>query len=240
MPKRFRAALAAAAFLVTPVASLAPAHGQFGGIVYDPRNHAQNLLTAARTLQQINNQVRQLANEAQLLVYQAESLTALPTSVAGELQVSMAEIDALVRSARGLAYEIAAIEQTYAELFPERYDGATPDEILGDAREAWALAREGFQHSLLVQAEITTQLRGDAVTLDRLISESQGAVGHLQAAQAGNQLTALAAKQTMQLQTLMAASARADALAQADAIAERERARARFARFMGGAAYSPD
>ncbi len=235
MPSRIMTALAALTLCFAP---LTVAHAQFGGIVYDPRNHAQNLLTAARTLQQINNQVRQLANEARLLAYQAESLAGLPTSVAGELQASIAEIDALVQSARGLAYEIAAIERAYENVFRERYDGATNAEILGDAREAWALAREGFQHSLIVQAEVTSQLRADAMTLDRLIAESQGAVGHLQAAQAGNQLTALSAKQTMQLQSLFAASARADALARADAVAERERARARFSRFMGdGDAY---
>src|SRR5690606_22566785 len=36
---------------------LAPAHAQFGGVVFDPSNYAQNVLTAARTLQQINNQI---------------------------------------------------------------------------------------------------------------------------------------------------------------------------------------
>ena len=35
-----------------------PAHAQFGGIVYDPSNYAQNVLTAARTLEQINNQTQ--------------------------------------------------------------------------------------------------------------------------------------------------------------------------------------
>lgn len=83
------------------------------------------------------------------------------------------------------------------------------------------------------------QVRADTVTLDGLIAESQGAVGNLQVAQAGNQLTALAAKQTMQLQTLLAASARADALERARSLAAHEQARARFARFMGdGDAYT--
>ena len=36
----------------------APAEAQFGGIVYDPSNYAQNVLTAARTLEQINNQTQ--------------------------------------------------------------------------------------------------------------------------------------------------------------------------------------
>ncbi|MBB4629901.1 P-type conjugative transfer protein TrbJ, partial [Paracoccus denitrificans] len=42
-----------------------PAHAFFGGfgrIVYDPTNHAENLLTAARSLEQINNQIASLQN----------------------------------------------------------------------------------------------------------------------------------------------------------------------------------
>ena len=50
----------------------------FGGIVYDPTNHTQNLLTAARTLQMINNQIKQLTNEAQMIANQVKDLTQLP------------------------------------------------------------------------------------------------------------------------------------------------------------------
>ena len=34
---------------VSGVALSAPAHAQFGGIVYDPSNYAQNVMTAARS-----------------------------------------------------------------------------------------------------------------------------------------------------------------------------------------------
>jgi len=78
----------------------------------------------------------------------------------------------------------------------------TTSRIIQDAEDAWKLAREGFKHSLEVQAEVVGQLRADATTLDRIMAESQSAVGNLQAVQAGNQLTALAAKQSMQLQNL--------------------------------------
>ena len=50
----FRQMLAAgAAVLSMTVAALvpAPAYAQFGGIVYDPSNYSQNILTAARTLE---------------------------------------------------------------------------------------------------------------------------------------------------------------------------------------------
>ena len=44
--------------------------------VFDPLNYQQNLLTAARTLEQINNQVRQLQNQAQVLAaHGSESAT---------------------------------------------------------------------------------------------------------------------------------------------------------------------
>src|SRR3546814_10039915 len=47
-----------------------PARAQFGGIVYDPSNYAQNVLTAARSLQAVNNQIRQIENQAQSLINQ--------------------------------------------------------------------------------------------------------------------------------------------------------------------------
>jgi P-type conjugative transfer protein TrbJ len=52
----------------------APAYAQFGGIVYDPSNYSQNILTAARTLEQINNQIRQLQNQATSLINEARNL----------------------------------------------------------------------------------------------------------------------------------------------------------------------
>ena len=56
---------------VLGIAAATPAHAQFGGIVYDPTNYAQNVLTAARTLQQVNQQITQLQNEATMLINQA-------------------------------------------------------------------------------------------------------------------------------------------------------------------------
>ena len=152
----------------------------------------------------------------------------------------MRKVDTLIADARGIAYDVSAIDAEYRRLFPEEYaDAVTTSRIIQDAHEAWTLVREGFKHSLEMQAEVAGQLRTDAATLDRLVGESQGAVGNLQVAQAGNQLTALAAKQSMQLQSLLAASARADALVNAQAVAAREQARTRFSRFIGsGSTYS--
>ena len=72
-----RVALIATAFVSLALA-LAPAEGQM--VVYDPSNYVQNMLQAARALQQINNQITGLQNQTQMLLNQARNLASLPYS----------------------------------------------------------------------------------------------------------------------------------------------------------------
>src|ERR1700732_3177180 len=58
-------------------------------VVFDPNNYAQNLLTAARALQQVNNQITSLQNQAQMLINQARNLANLPFSSLQPLQQSL-------------------------------------------------------------------------------------------------------------------------------------------------------
>ena len=104
---RIASASALALALTAPLALTpmftTPAHAFFGigRIVYDPTNHAENLLTAARTLEQINNQITSLQNEAQMLINQARNLASLPSSVVGQLRANLATTDRLIAQARG-------------------------------------------------------------------------------------------------------------------------------------------
>ena len=72
--------LATALLLAVPVTATltaTPAHAFFNGfgrIVYDPQNHAENIVSAARALEQINNQITSLQNEAQMLINQARTI----------------------------------------------------------------------------------------------------------------------------------------------------------------------
>src|SRR3546814_20742908 len=80
--RRSRAAFLAASILSIPVAlspvMVSPASAQW--IVYDPTNYVQNVLSAARALEQINNQITSLQNEATMLINQARNLANLPYS----------------------------------------------------------------------------------------------------------------------------------------------------------------
>lgn len=220
-----------------------PASAQFfGGIVYDPSNHAQNILTAVRTLQQVNQQIQQLAHEIEMLENMAKNLKNLPGSIADDLRGRLRAVDALIAVAEGIAYDVATIESQFDVLYRETY-GATPPAtpvLVAEAREAWKQSREGYKHSLAVQARVVSNIRADIEELHGLVGDSQSAAGNLEALQAGNQIDALSAEQMMQIQTLLAAQQRADALESARILAERERGRARFHRFLGdGSAYTP-
>ena len=71
-----------------------PASAQW--IVFDPTNFSQNVLTAARELQQINNQIQILTNQAQSLINQAKNLASLPMSTLSQLQSTIARTQSLL------------------------------------------------------------------------------------------------------------------------------------------------
>src|SRR3546814_8691398 len=60
-------------------------------IVFDPYNYSQNILTAARTLQQINNQIRMLQNQATSLINQAKKLTTISFTELQALQQTISQ-----------------------------------------------------------------------------------------------------------------------------------------------------
>src|SRR3546814_11339645 len=77
---------------------VAPASAQW--VVYDPTNYAQNVLQAARALQQVNNQITSLQNEAQSLINQARNLASLPHSSLQQIQQSVQRTQALLTEAQ--------------------------------------------------------------------------------------------------------------------------------------------
>ena len=78
--------------------------------VFDGANYSQNLLTAIRTLQMINNQVRQLQNEAQMLINMARHLERLDYSSLGQLNQAISQINILMQQAQGIAFDVQAAE----------------------------------------------------------------------------------------------------------------------------------
>jgi P-type conjugative transfer protein TrbJ len=236
--RRVRHSLFAA--LVATVASgfARPAYAQ--AIVFDPSNYSQNLLTAARALEQINNQLRGLENQSRLLIDSTKNVTGLPTSVAGQLKAHIDAINRLMAQAKGLSFEVEKTISQFETAYPRQYAAtASSDRMTQDATARSANSYEALKQALLAQSKVVEAIEGDGATLQSLMTASSGAVGALQAQQSGNELTGLQVKQTLQLQALLAAQARADALKVADEQASAAAARERFVRFIGdGHAYA--
>src|SRR3546814_7583243 len=110
-------------------------------VVYDPTNYAQNVLQAARALQQVNNQITSLQNEAQSLINQARNLASLPHSSLQQIQQSVQRTQALLTEAQNIAFDVQQVDQAFPDHLRQRLDlGFRPG---ADRRLARALAEHG-------------------------------------------------------------------------------------------------
>lgn len=233
---RFRNMTAASVITVAIALSSAPASAF---IVFDPTNYSQNLLQAARALEQIQNQITSLQNEAQMLINQAKNLTSLPTSLLGQIEGNFSQMKTLLGEADKLAYSVQDIESQFTSTYKNFGSDLSSQQLVDGARERWQTSVSAFEHSLKTGAVAVDNIEGTQEQTSALVGASQSAVGVLQATQAGNQLLAVQARQVSDLTAMMAAQGRANALEQARKAAAQEQAREQFSRFMTGSGYSP-
>lgn len=228
--------VAALAIAVTSV----PAGAQFGGIVYDPTNYAQNVLTAARSLEQINNQIQQIQNQATSLINEAKNLASLPFSTVAQLQAQVQRTQQLLSSAQRIAYDVQSIDQAFSTKYQGAGMSASDQALVDGAKDRWQTSVGAFEDALKVQAGVVGNIDGARTTMNSLVTSSQSASGALQAAQAGNQLLALQSQQLADLTALMAAQGRAQALDAAQRAAAQDQAREQLRRFLTpGTGYQP-
>ena len=210
-------------------------------VVFDPSNYSQNLLTAARTLQQINNQIQSLQNEANMLINQAKNLTTIDFPELQALTQTLQQVDRLMGQAQGIRLQVSGLDQQFHQLFPQSFGQALRmnDQVVA-ARSRLDTAMTAYQHTMTVQAQVAENVAADAQTLSSLVAKSQGAEGSLQAQQATNQLLALSAKQQFQIQNMMAAQYRAETIERARQAQAQIDAQAATKKFLGsGTAYTP-
>lgn len=225
--------------LTSVLAVSVPARAQM--TVFDPSNFSQNVLTAARTLQQVNNGIQSLQNEAMFLINQARNLASLPYSSLAQLQQSIGQTRQLLSQAQRIAYDVTSIDQAFSRTYSQSYGSSTySPQLLADAQTRWQNSLAGFQDAMRVQAGVVGNLDRMRAEIDALVSSSQSATGALQAAQSGNQLVALQTNQLADLTAVMASMARAQSLESARTVASQAQAREQLQRFLDyGPGYQP-
>src|SRR3546814_11159872 len=103
--------------LIMSVMSATPAHAQ--NTVFDPSNYAQNILTAARTLQSVNQQIQQLQNKAPMSVNQGKNTVRHDNPLLDALRYKLGAIDWPMHRAKAIELWDAKIDDTLQSLLPQ-------------------------------------------------------------------------------------------------------------------------
>ena len=242
-PLKLATALLVGTLAITPILTTPAQAFFFGGggrIVYDPRNHAENILSAARALEQINNQIAQLQNEAQMLVNQALNLASLPYSSLSRLQSSVQQTQQLLGEAQRIAHNVATIDEAFTQDYGAVAARGDFDDMIAGAQDRWRTSVAGFEDALKVQAGVVGNIETARAEMQALVGRSQAATGALQATQAGNQLLALQSQQISDLTAAIAAQNRAQSLEAARVATAEAQARENLTRFLDyGSSYEP-
>ena len=234
---KLRHLVAASAAVLTLAAAAPPASAQW--IVYDPTNFGQNVLTAARELQQIANQITMLNNQATSLINQARNLANLPMSTLTQLQSSIAQTQSLLGQAQNIAFNVQRIEQAYSMSYGSAAGTGSAATMVANAQTRWQNSVAAFEDSLKVQAGVVGNIPTNSGAMTSLVTASQSATGALQAAQAGNQLPALQSQQLSDVVAVLSAKSRADALEQARVAAAEAQGQQNYKTFSTRSGYQP-
>src|SRR5258708_33282033 len=105
----------AAGFVLTLAANEATASGW---PVFDASNFAQNVLQAARSLEQINNQIQSLQNEAVMLQNMAKDLSRLDGASLSGITGDLQRISGLMTQAQGINFDVQATQTLFDRSFP--------------------------------------------------------------------------------------------------------------------------
>jgi len=221
---------AAAGAVALSLAAMSPVSAQW--IVFDPNNYAQNVLTAARELQQINNQITSLQNQAQMLINQAKNLASLPYSSLRQIQSSIQRTQQLLAQAQRIAYDVQQIDRAFSTNYAPATSSQSNQALITNAQSRWQNSVAALQDALRVQAGVVGNLDTNRTQTSALVTSSQGAGGALQATQAGNQILALQAQQLADLTATVAAQGRAQSLEAAQRAAAQDQGREQLRRFL--------
>lgn len=194
------------------LAPLGPARGQI--TVYDPTNYVANALQAARQLQSLTQQ-------AQALVNQARALAASPYSHLAEASQALRDIGELARSVKGIAADIATLEDQFEDLYPTAVEGLDPRAALDRAGRRNQAAADTARDLARTAAELERLSQGREGRLHGALAASQSASGQTAALQSANQMLAVLAEDLGSLRAILTAQSRLMAEAGAREAADR-------------------
>jgi len=192
--------------------------------VYDPANYSQNVLQAARMLEQIRIQTEQLAA-------QVKSLAASPYDHSPEIKAAIGAMDELAAQAKGLKATVSGLDRQFDALYPGKTNAKTGVSSI----EASAARIEASRQTARDLADTAARLEGDragrVTRLGGVLRAAQSAQGETGVLQSSVQALGVLSEQLEGVQALLAAQGRlaaseaaSRAAERSDALASRQRA----------------
>src|SRR6201984_1923190 len=123
-------------------------------IVLDTNHYGQSVLTAARSLQQINNQIVSQQNQPQMLINQARNLATLPFSSLLLLEQSILRTQQLLAQAQRIAYDIGQIDRAFSTTYAAASSGLSDQAMIANAQSRWQNSMAGLQDAMRTQATV--------------------------------------------------------------------------------------
>lgn len=204
-----------AAVLTLNIAPPPPASAQM--TVIDPTNLAQNLLQATRALEQINNQIRQIEQQASMLARN-------PLQLSPEVSQSIGQARELFSTAQGLTFQVNEMSEQLRDLYPETWEDFDLDQI-AERTQAWLREdRSAVERAMRAEARAAEALEGTRNQVDRALQSSASAEGQTGVGQATNQLLGINAAQLTEIHALLIAQSRALNTERMERLAREERA----------------
>ena len=232
---RSRAAAIVLVLLATTACS-EPQAAKAQQVVFDPKNHVENALQAARQLESLSNEARMLANEAR-------QLASSPYSHLNETTGTLREIGELARSVKGVATDVEGIQRDFDDLYPTAVKGLDPKRALEQAQGRSAKARETAQDLARTAAELERLAQARPGRIQGALNASQNAAGTTAAIQSSTQVLAVLSEDLGSLRTILLAQSRMLAAAEAQRTADRAagaEARRQFWGNQGSTPANPD
>src|ERR1700758_1962114 len=143
-------------------------------IVFDPNNYAQSVLTAARALQQVNNQIVSLQNQAQMLINQAKNLATLPFSSLLQLEQSIKRTQQLLAQAQRIAYDIGQIDRAFSTTYAPASSSVSDQALIANAQSRWQNALAGLRDAMRTQATVVGNLDTNRTQMSALVPPGPG------------------------------------------------------------------
>ncbi|MGE3303481.1 MAG: P-type conjugative transfer protein TrbJ [Hyphomonadaceae bacterium] len=185
--------------------------------VFDPTNLAQNVKTAANTLEQIHNQIQQIEQQARML-------TKNPLQLSGELNGAINQARSLFQAAQGLAFQVDQISDDLKTLYPDTFENFDLASI-GQRTDRWLTEdRAALERAVRAQAQAVQAIETMQGRVDRALLASASSEGQTGAVQAGNQLLGVNAAELMQIHALLVTESRALATERLERVAREQRA----------------